>query len=77
LKLASKALNYDGNGIIAYAGYMTEDGTDDRFYVAGSYDLGSGASVLASYAMDDNNGRRRRNQCANKRGTTVELSFAF
>jgi outer membrane protein OmpU len=71
--------SYDvGNGIMAYAGYLTEDGTDDRFYVAGTYDLGSGASVLVSYASDDSNVDEDEIGAGEYQdGTTVELSFAF
>jgi predicted porin len=71
--------SYDvGNGIMAYAGYLTEDGTDDRFYVAGTYDLGSGASLLVSYAADDSNVDEDEIGAGEYQdGTTVELSFAF
>jgi outer membrane protein OmpU len=71
--------SYDvGNGIMAYAGYLTQDGTDDRFYVAGTYDLGSGASVLVSYASDDSNVDEDEIGAGEYQdGTTVELSFAF
>jgi outer membrane protein OmpU len=71
--------SYDvGNGITAYAGYLTEDGTDDRFYVAGSYDLGSGAELLVSFA-DDNSDVDEDEIGAGEyqRGTTVEVSFEF
>ncbi|MEL6960555.1 MAG: porin [Pseudomonadota bacterium] len=70
--------SYDvGNGLVVYAGYLTED-AGDRMYVAGEMDLGSGASLLVSYA-DDEDDVDEDEIGANEyqRGTTVELSFEF
>ena len=72
--------SYDiGNGMMMYAGYLTTDnGSNDRFYVAGSYDLGSGASLLVSYAADDSDEDGDEVGAGDYQvGTTVELSFAF
>lgn len=71
--------SYDvGNGIMVYAGYLTEDSTEDRYYVAGEYDLGSGASVLFSYAQDDDNvDEDEIGGPEYQRGTTLELNFEF
>ncbi|KPP89066.1 MAG: Gram-negative porin [Rhodobacteraceae bacterium HLUCCA08] len=70
--------SYDvGNGLVAYAGILTED-AGDRFYLAGEYDLGSGAALLVSYAEDDNDvdgDEIGANEY--QRGTTVEVSFEF
>mgnify|MGYP006134596767 CR=1 FL=1 len=71
--------SYDiGNGLMAYAGYLTQDASDDFFYVAGSYDLGSGASLLVSYAEDDSNVEGDEIGAGEYQdGTTVEVSFQF
>lgn len=71
--------SYDvGNGLMVYAGYMTQDATEDRMYVAGTYDLGGGASLLVSYAQDDDNVQGDEIGGPDyQRGTTVELSFDF
>ncbi|QEE36946.1 porin [Octadecabacter sp. SW4] len=71
--------SYDvGNGLMVYAGYLTEDGTEDRFYVAGGYDLGGGASLLVSYAEDDDNVDEDEIGAGEYQvGTTVEVSFEF
>ena len=60
------------------AGYLTQDGTEDRFYVAGDYDLGSGAALLVSYAEDDDDiDGDEIGGPEYQRGTTVEVSFEF
>jgi len=71
--------SYDvGNGLVVYAGYLTEDSTEDRYYVGGEFDLGGGASVLVSYAEDedfvdeDEIGAQEY-----QNGLTVEASFEF
>ncbi|WP_394178830.1 porin [Yoonia maritima] len=75
--------SYDiGNGFTALAGYYVqdnEDGTDydDEFYVAGTYDLGGGASLLASYAGGADNNDDEIGAGDYKRGTTVEVNFSF
>jgi len=71
--------SYDvGNGLMVMAGYLTEEGTEDRFYVAGDYDLGSGASLLVSYADDDDDVDEDEIGAPEyQRGTTVEVAFEF
>ncbi|WP_281980894.1 porin [Thalassorhabdomicrobium marinisediminis] len=71
--------SYDvGNGLTVYAGYLTEDSTDDRYYVAGTYDLGSGAELLVSYAEDDSNvDEDEIGANEYQRGTTVQVTFEF
>ncbi|MCF2906230.1 porin [Octadecabacter sp. CECT 8868] len=71
--------SYDiGNGLVAYAGYLTQDDTDDRYYVAGGYDLGGGAALLVSYAIDDDDVDEDEIGAGDyQRGTTVELTFEF
>lgn len=71
--------SYDvGNGLTIFAGYLTDDGTDERTYIAGSYDLGSGASLLVSYANDaDDVDGDEIGAGDYQRGTTVELTFEF
>lgn len=71
--------SYDvGNGVMVYAGYLTQDATDDRYYVAGTYDLGSGAQLLVSYADDNSNVDEDEIGAGDyQRGTTVEVSFEF
>ena len=71
--------SYDiGNGIMAYAGYLTKDAKDDRFYVAGTYDLGSGASLGMSYAEDKDDVDGDETGAGDyQQGTTVEVSFKF
>jgi len=67
-----------GNGLTMFAGYLTEDNTDDRFYVAGTYDLGSGAELLVSFAADDSDVDEDEIGAGDyQEGTTVELSFEF
>lgn len=71
--------SYDvGNGMMVYAG-VADSGED--YYVGGSYDLGSGASLLVSYAADNNSNEDDDDDNigaqAYQVGTTVELSFEF
>jgi hypothetical protein len=74
--------SYDvGNGVMVYAGYLTNDAGaaadwDDAYYIAGTLDLGSGASLLMSFA---DGGRDSDEYGANEyqQGTTVEVSFEF
>lgn len=76
--------SYDvGNGLTVLAGMYDEsdsatEGTD--FYVAGSFDLGGGASLLVSYADAEVQGTIDDDEVGDPEyqvGTTVELSFAF
>jgi len=70
--------SYDvGNGIMAYAGYITSD-DGDRFYIAGTYDLGGGAELLVSYAEDDDDADEDEIGANEyQAGTTIEVSFEF
>ena len=75
--------SYDvGNGIKALAGYYVQDNEDgsaydDEFYVAGTYDLGGGASVLVAYAGGADNNDDEIGDPEYMRGATVEVNFAF
>lgn len=71
--------SYDmGNGLTIFAGFMTQDATNDRYYVAGSYDMGNGASLLVSHAEDSSNVDTDEIGANDyQRGTTIELNFAF
>jgi hypothetical protein len=63
--------SYDfGGGLVAYAGSLANNAT---YYVGAEYDLGNGASVLASYntGADKTGARKYLN------GTTVKVSFEF
>jgi outer membrane protein OmpU len=69
-----------GNGIMVYAGYLFFDGLveEDAFYVAGTYDLGSGAEFLLSYAdADDDEYGDEVGANDYQEGITAELSLAF
>ena len=59
---------------------LGDDGHDD-YYVGGQYDLGSGASLLVSYAVDDDGDEADGDDDIGAQGyqvgTTVELSFEF
>jgi outer membrane protein OmpU len=79
--------SYDmGNGLVLTAGSIDGDSiTDNDFatFIVADYDLGGGASVMASFA-DANNVRTKTSDDIDtfggyelKHGTTVELSFAF
>jgi len=79
--------SYDvGNGLTVLAGMYDQsddptaanNGTD--FYVAGSMDLGGGASLLVSYADAETGGAIGDDEVGGpdyQVGTTVEVSFAF
>lgn len=71
--------SYDvGNGLMVYAGYLTESGDDDRYYVGGEFDLGGGASVLVSYAEDDSfTDEDEIGAQEYQNGLTVEAAFEF
>lgn len=67
-----------GNGIMVFAGI---DDSGDDYYVGGTYDLGSGASLLMSYADDSDSDESADDDDIGaqdyKVGTTVEISFTF
>jgi len=67
---------YDiGNGLMAWAGVLDNG---DAYYVAATYDLGAGASLLVSYADDSNNPLNDEIGAPDlMAGATVELSFEF
>ncbi len=74
--------SYDvGNGLMVLAGaFGTDvDGDDMGFYAAATYDLGGGASLLASYADDGDDTVLGEDLGGPeyKEGTTIEVSFAF
>ncbi len=73
--------SYDvGNGLIVYAGYLTESGTADNYYVAGELSLGGGASLQISYADDGGDEAPDDDDIGTNDyqvGTTVEVSFEF
>ena len=61
------------DGVIVHAGINS----DEEFYVAGTYDLGGGASLLVSYADSDANTADEVGEDDLQVGTTVEVSFSF
>lgn len=70
--------SYDmGNGLELFAGMYAEDNIENEYYVAGSYDLGGGASILVAYAdaQDDTDDEVGANEY--QRGTTIEVGFTF
>jgi outer membrane protein OmpU len=79
--------SYDlGNGLVMTAGSIDGDSTTDNDFAAfivADYDLGGGASVMASFADANNVGTLTSDDIDTfggyelKHGTTVELSFAF
>jgi outer membrane protein OmpU len=79
--------SYDmGNGLVMTAGTIDGDSTTDNDFAAfivADYDLGGGASVMASFADANNVGTLTSDDIDTfggyelKHGTTVELSFAF
>jgi hypothetical protein len=79
--------SYDmGNGLVLTAGMIDGDSvTDNDFasFIVADYDLGGGASVMASFADANNVGTLTSDDIDTfggyelKHGTTVELSFAF
>ena len=70
--------NYDtGAGLIVHAG-LVDSGED--YYVAGTYDLGGGASLLVSYVEDGDDDGAADDEIGEddlQIGTTVEVSFSF
>ena len=68
--------SYDaGMGIMIYAGVVD---SGDAYYVAGTYDLGGGASLLVSYADDENNPTNDEiGDPEYQAGATIEASFTF
>ncbi|WP_245581552.1 porin [Octadecabacter arcticus] len=79
--------SYDlGNGLVMTAGSIDGDSTTDNDFAAfivADYDLGGGASVMASFADANNVGTLTSDDIDTfggyelKAGTTIELSFAF
>ncbi len=73
--------SYDvGNGLTAYAGFISTESTDSSaYYVAGTYDLGGGAELLVSFADDgiDGSSSDEIGDPEYLEGTTVEVSFDF
>ncbi|APO88410.1 hypothetical protein A9199_13535 [Donghicola sp. JL3646] len=79
--------SYDlGNGLVLTAGTIDGDSnTDGDFanYIVAEYDLGGGASLMASYADLNNDGATAYNDIDTfggyelNAGTTLEVSFAF
>ncbi|SFS20172.1 porin [Yoonia litorea] len=72
--------NYDtGLGAIIHAG-VNNSVLDDEldYYVAGTYDLGGGATLLVSYAIDEDGSEGDEiGEDELQNGTTVEVSFSF
>jgi outer membrane protein OmpU len=76
--------SYDaGMGIMAYAGYIENDGDNDatEAYVAATYDLGGGAALLASYGDVGDTYNGANDEVGDKfevnEGTTVAVTFKF
>ncbi|SEN59932.1 porin [Loktanella fryxellensis] len=76
--------SYDaGNGLIGYAGYIQNDGDSDAYeaYVAAAYELGGGASLIASYGDTGDAYTGANDEIGNtfevNEGTTVAVSFQF
>jgi hypothetical protein len=76
--------SYDaGMGIMAYAGYIQNDGDSDatEAYVAATYDLGGGAALLASYGDVGDTYAGANDEVGDKfevnEGTTVAVTFKF
>ena len=72
--------SYDiGNGVVIYAGLLNENEGDDMdFYVGGTLDLGSGASLLVSYAEDEDLDQEDEIGAQEyQKGTTVAVSLEF
>lgn len=64
-----------GMGLMAYAG-LTDHGDD--YYVATTYELAEGASLLVSYAVDDDaDSDDEIGDPEYQEGTTVEVNFEF
>ncbi|MCC5972559.1 MAG: porin [Rubellimicrobium sp.] len=68
--------SYDvGNGLMVMAGILDNG---DAYYVAATYDLGGGASLLVAFADDENNGLNDEiGDPELMAGATVELNFSF
>ncbi|MGR3485310.1 MAG: porin [Paracoccaceae bacterium] len=66
-------------GAQIFAGYLTEDNVEDKFYIGAEYDLGGGASVLFSYADADDEAAGDDDVGAQgyQVGTTIQVSFEF
>jgi outer membrane protein OmpU len=76
--------SYDtGMGLTAYAGYIQNDDDSDatEAYVAGVYDLGGGASLIAAYGDAGDTYKGPKDEIGNSfevnEGTTVAISFKF
>jgi outer membrane protein OmpU len=76
--------SYDtGMGLTAYAGYIQNDDDSDatEAYVAGVYDLGGGASLIAAYGDAGDTYKGLNDEIGNSfevnEGTTVAISFKF
>ena len=76
--------SYDtGTGITAYAGYIQNDGDSDAYeaYVAATYDLGGGASLIAAYGDSGDAYTGANDEIGNafevNEGTTIAVSFSF
>ena len=66
--------NYDtGLGAVIHAGLNSAE----AYYIAATYDLGGGASLLASYAVDDAGSSDEIGEDDLQEGMTVEVSFSF
>jgi outer membrane protein OmpU len=76
--------SYDtGMGLTAYAGYIQNDDDSDatEAYVAGVYDLGGGASLIAAYGDAGDTYKGLNDEIGNSfevnEGTTVAIAFKF
>ena len=71
--------SYDvGNGLVVYAGIGNENEGDEDYYVGGEMDLGGGASLLVSYAYDEDGSKEDEIGAQDYQdGTTIEVSFEF
>ncbi|MGZ9808935.1 porin [Pseudoroseicyclus sp. H15] len=71
--------SYDlGNGIMVRAGLIDLAATDPDYYVGAEWDLGSGASLLFSYAEDpDESAEDEIGDPEYQQGLTVEATFEF
>jgi outer membrane protein OmpU len=76
--------SYDaGMGIMAYAGYIQNDGDSDatEAYAAATYDLGGGAALLASYGDVGDTYAGANDEVGDKfevnEGTTIAVTFKF
>ena len=76
--------SYDtGTGITAYAGYIQNDDNSDAYeaYVAATYDLGGGASLIAAYGDSGDEYTGANDEIGNSfevnEGTTIAVSFKF